>query len=102
MNHAELRQEIKRVKDYAEKLEQNIRQLKTENSMSGTTKTQKDCNTEIIGLWRNEIKVLHKREGYLLRCLEMPEQKEGMNLYDAITVSPFNVRCTPNSVMYTN
>ncbi|HEF5066903.1 TPA: hypothetical protein SAQ65_006038 [Bacillus cereus] len=93
MNHAELTQSIKQAKEYAEALEQNIEQLETENSMSGTTKTQKDCNTELIGLWRNEIKVLHKREGYLLALMEQPEQKEEMNF------SLFNVRCTPNNVL---
>lgn len=41
MNHAELTQSIKQAKEYAEALEQNIEQLETENSMSGTTKTQK-------------------------------------------------------------
>lgn len=81
MNHAELTQSIKQAKEYAEALEQNIEQLETENSMSGTTKTQKDCNTELIGLWRNEIKVLHKREGYLLALMEQPEQKEEMNFF---------------------
>lgn len=90
MNHAELTQSIKQAKEYAEALEQNIEQLETENSMSGTTKTQKDCNTELIGLWRNEIKVLHKREGYLLALMEQPEQKEETNLYDAITSPTFN------------
>lgn len=102
MNHAELRQKIKRAKDYVEKLERNIIQLETENNMSGTTKTQRDCNTDLIGLWRNEIKVLHKREGYLLALMEQPEQKEEKNLYDAITVPPFNVRDALNGIMSAN
>ncbi|GAB6591443.1 hypothetical protein bcgnr5378_66500 [Bacillus cereus] len=93
MNHAELTQAIKQAKEYAEALEQNIHQLENENSLSGTTKTQKDCNAELIGLWRNEINVLHKREGYLLALMEQPEQKEEKNF------SLFNVRCTPNNVL---
>ncbi|CJV76024.1 Uncharacterised protein [Streptococcus pneumoniae] len=102
MNHAELQQELEQVKDYREILKQNIEQLETENKMSRTTKTQKDCNIEILGLWRNELKLLDKRERYLLNCLDKPEQKEEMNLYDVITVLPSNGRCTPNSIMYIN
>ncbi|HDR7206431.1 TPA: hypothetical protein QCW56_005066 [Bacillus cereus] len=104
MNHVELRQELKQVKDYTEILKQNIEQLEAENNMSGITKTQKDCNIELLGLWRNEIPVMEKRERYLLNCLDKPEQekKEEMNLYDAITVSPFNVRCALNGIMSTN
>lgn len=106
MNHAELRQELEQVRDYREILKQNIEQLETENKMSGTTKTQRDCNIEILGLWHNELKILDKRERYLLNGLDKPEQeqeeKEEMNLYDVITVLPSNGRCTPNSIMYTN
>ncbi|MDM5465460.1 hypothetical protein [Bacillus cereus] len=94
MNHAELRENIKQTKQRVEELEQDIEKSETENNMSGTTKTQKDCNTELIGLWRNEIQVMKKREGYLCGLLSKPEQeeKEEMNLYDAMTLSPFNVR----------
>jgi len=102
MNHAELRESIKQLKDYREALKQNIHQLEAENNMSGTTKTQRDCNVELLGLWRNDLKRLDKRERYLLNGLDKPEEKEEMNLYDVITVLPSNGRCTPNSIMYTN
>lgn len=94
MKHAELRESIKQLRDYREALKQNIHQLEAENNMSGTTKTQRDCNTELLGLWRNELKILDKRERHLLNGLDKPEQeeKEGMNLYDAMTLFPFNVR----------
>ena len=104
MNHAELRQELKRVKDYTEALKQNIEQLEAENNMSGTTKTQRDCNIELLGLWGNDLKIMEKRERRLLTSMERPEQeeKEEKNLYDAITVPPFNVRCALNGIMSTN
>ncbi|HEF5066909.1 TPA: hypothetical protein SAQ65_006044 [Bacillus cereus] len=102
MNHTELRQELEQLKDYREILKQNIHQLETENNMSGTTKTQRDCNVELLGLWNNELKLLDKRERYFLNCLDKPEQEEEKNLYDAITVSPFNVRCALNGIMSTN
>ncbi|MDA1663804.1 hypothetical protein PDK35_28320 [Bacillus cereus group sp. TH153LC] len=90
MNHAELRENIKQTKQRIEELEQDIEKSEVENNMSGTTKTQKDCNIELIGLWRNEIQVMKKREGYLLALMEQPEQKEEKNLYDAITSPTFN------------
>jgi len=104
MNHAELRQAIKQTKQRIEALKQNIHQLEAENNMSGTTKTQRDCNTELLGLWHNELKILDKRERHLLNRLDKPEQeqREEKNLYDAITVPPFNVRCALNGIMSTN
>ena len=92
----DIKKELERMTEHVETLEQKIKQLETENSMSSTSGTQKEANSFMIEQCYFTIKMLKSKKQYLLLGLNEPKQQQS-NLYNELMVN--GVKITPNSLL---
>jgi len=98
VKHSEIKEELKRIEHSVSDIERLTEQLKQENAMSSTSKTQKECNDFMIKRFEHNTMVYMKRKEYMLLLLERPEEEQP-NLYNELTNPSSSLRHTPRAFL---